>query len=118
LDIDVQGVHQVKRSNLHRPIYLFIAPPSFEELERRLRGRGTESEDQVRTRLANAKKELDYGQQAGNFDRVFVNADLGECFKALVQAMKEWYPHLQEASDGDGDDDDDPKSRTCTCSVS
>lgn len=60
LDIDVQGVQKVKESSLE-PIYLFISPPSEAELEKRLRGRGTESEDQIKTRLANAKKELTYG---------------------------------------------------------
>jgi len=96
LDIDVQGVQKVKESSL-TPIYLFIAPPSMEELEKRLRGRGTETEDQVKTRLANASKELDYGQKEGNFDRVFVNAGLEQCFEDMVKAFKEWYPHLVEA---------------------
>lgn len=60
LDIDVQGVQKVKKSSLE-PYYCFIAPPSKEDLEKRLRGRGTETEEQIQTRLANAQKELDYG---------------------------------------------------------
>ena len=60
LDIDVQGVQKVKLSPL-QPYYVFIAPPSMEELEKRLRGRGTESEEQIKTRLGNAAKELEYG---------------------------------------------------------
>lgn len=60
LDIDVQGVQKVKKSSLN-PIYIFISPPSREELEKRLRGRGTETEEQIKVRLANASKELDYG---------------------------------------------------------
>jgi len=95
LDIDVQGVQKVKKSGLE-PIYLFIAPPSMSELEKRLRGRGTETEEQMQVRLGNAAKELEYGQAEGNFDRVFVNSDLSECFKEMVAAFKEWYPHLKE----------------------
>ena len=57
LDIDVQGAEQVRRST--QPVTVFIAPPSLEELERRLRGRGTESEESVRRRLANAAKEME-----------------------------------------------------------
>ncbi len=57
LDIDVQGAAQVRRST--QPVTVFIAPPSLEELERRLRGRGTESEESVRRRLANAAKEME-----------------------------------------------------------
>lgn len=60
LDIDVQGARQVrKRSDQIRAIFVFLKPPSFEELEKRLRGRGTESEEQIRTRLATSKVELD-----------------------------------------------------------
>ncbi|KAL7580350.1 hypothetical protein ACA910_004379 [Epithemia clementina (nom. ined.)] len=112
LDIDVQGVQKVKQSSL-QPYYIFIAPPSMEALEKRLRGRGTETEDQVKTRLGNAAKELEYGQQAGNFDRVFVNADLKQCFEDLVECIKEWYPHLVEMAP-----DDDQKTCTSKCVVS
>jgi guanylate kinase len=111
LDIDVQGVRKVKESGLS-PIYIFIAPPSREELEKRLRGRGTESEDAIKTRLANAAAELDYGQTTGNFDAIFVNANLNECFESMVKQFQEWYPHLVETAP----DDDEPKSCTCTLS--
>lgn len=112
LDIDVQGVRKVKESSLS-PIYIFIAPPSREVLEKRLRARATESEEAIRTRSANAAAELDYGQTSGNFDHVFVNADLKECFESMVKQFKEWYPHLVELAPND---DDEPKS--CTCAIS
>ena len=97
LDIDVQGVRKVKESSLD-PLYLFIAPPSMEDLEKRLRGRGTETEEQMKIRLGNAAKELEYGQAEGNFDRVFVNNDLEACFAEMVTAFLGWYPHLVEAN--------------------
>jgi guanylate kinase len=71
LDIDIQGAQNVKKSDLDA-LYIFIAPPSMEELERRLRGRGTESEDAIVRRLGNAKAEMDYGAGEGNFDCVLV----------------------------------------------
>lgn len=95
LDIDVQGVRNVKKSTLDA-IYVFVAPPSMEELEKRLRGRGTESEEAVLKRLENAKEELDYGIGEGNFDRVFTNDNLDKTFKALVEQFKQWYPQLTE----------------------
>lgn len=58
LDIDVQGAMLVKESDLRR-IFVFIMPPSFEVLENRLRGRGTEQEAQVVRRLQTAKEELE-----------------------------------------------------------
>ena len=101
LDIDVQGVQKVKQSSLSPPpLYLFIAPPSMSELEQRLRGRNTETEDAITVRLANAKAELDYGRAEGNFDRVFVNGDLTECFQSIVDAFEGWYPHLKDAPAG------------------
>ncbi len=93
LDIDVQGAQNVKKSSLDA-YFLFIAPPSMEELEARLRGRGTESEDAITRRLANARGELDYGLQDGNFDAVLVNNDLEEKLEKMVGKFKEWYPEL------------------------
>lgn len=48
---------QVRKAGL-RAIFVFVAPPSVEELEKRLRGRGTEKEEQVQQRLTNAKQEI------------------------------------------------------------
>lgn len=96
LDIDVQGVQIVKSSTLD-PYYIFIAPPSMEALERRLRGRGTESEENILKRLANAKGEMEYGQGEGNFDVYLVNDDLNEAAMALCATVMKWYPFLKQA---------------------
>ena len=56
LEIEVQGALQVKK-RLPKAVTVFIAPPSFEELERRLRGRGTETEEVIQNRLAIARQE-------------------------------------------------------------
>ena len=58
LDIDVQGAKLVNAAKMNA-FFVFIQPPSFPELERRLRGRGTESEEKVQLRLKNAHKELE-----------------------------------------------------------
>jgi len=75
LDIDSQGVRSLKSTDLN-PFYVFILPPSLEELERRLRGRRTESEESLQRRLSTAKSEVAYGQTPGNFDATIVNDDL------------------------------------------
>jgi guanylate kinase len=98
LDIDVQGVQKVKENARLQPYFLFIAPPSMEDLEQRLRGRGTENEEQMKLRLSNAASELEYGQTPGNFDRILVNNDLQQCFEELVSLLKAWYPHLADLS--------------------
>lgn len=68
LDIDVQGCRQCRKAKLPGT-YVFVSPPSFEELEKRLRGRGTETEDKIAKRLANAKGEMDARTEAGLFDK-------------------------------------------------
>ena len=70
LDIDVQGALQVKEKWGEKGIFIFIAPPSLEELARRLAGRSTETEAMIAKRLANAKVEI---KSIGNYDYVIVN---------------------------------------------
>lgn len=60
LDIDIQGVKQIKSTDLN-PLYVFIKPPSLAELERRLKERKTETAESLKHRLAVAKTELEYG---------------------------------------------------------
>ena len=59
LDIDVQGAELVKKSDLNAR-FVFVAPPSYDELEKRLRGRGTETEEKLQVRLKNARGEMGY----------------------------------------------------------
>jgi guanylate kinase len=72
LEIDVQGARQVREADAGA-VLIFLAPPSMDELERRLRGRGTESEDRIRRRLETAAWEM---TQRDRFDHVVENDDL------------------------------------------
>jgi guanylate kinase len=85
LDIEMEGVKQVKKTDLNAR-FLFLAPPSLEELEKRLRGRGTESEDSLAKRLAQAKIELEFAQLPGSHEKIVVNDDLE---KAYVE-LRDW----------------------------
>jgi len=82
LDIDVQGAQQAKKSSLAAR-YIFISPPSAEELEKRLRLRGTEKEESIQTRLTNAKGEIDFSKTPEFFDLVLVNDNLEKCYQTL-----------------------------------
>ncbi len=72
LDIDVQGAKQIKVCFPHA-ITIFIMPPSFKVLEKRLRSRGTDSEDVIKKRLFNAEKEI---KEKEFYDFTIVNDDL------------------------------------------
>ncbi|EYU18753.1 hypothetical protein ABFS82_10G165500 [Erythranthe guttata] len=86
LDIDVQGARSVRATSLEA-IFVFICPPSFEELEKRLRSRGTETEEQIQKRLRNAKAELEQGTSPGLFDHLLVNDDLDKCYEKLKELL-------------------------------
>jgi guanylate kinase len=72
LEIDVQGARRV-REILPESVLIFVAPPSLDALEQRLRQRKTESEEKIALRLENAKKEM---ERSSEFDRVMVNDNL------------------------------------------
>jgi len=77
LDIDVQGVDNVKLHPMDDQCrYIFVSPPSIEELEARLRSRGTETEEKIQIRLNNAKGEMEYKNKPDFWDKVLVNDDL------------------------------------------
>lgn len=61
LDIEIEGVKQIKNSHLDG-LYVFIEPPSIDELERRLRGRQTETPESLQMRLDTARREIVYGE--------------------------------------------------------
>ena len=79
LEIDVQGALQVK-ARMPESVSVFILPPSFEELEHRLRGRGTETPEKIEKRLAAAKAEM---ARATEYDYQIVNDDLDAAYARL-----------------------------------
>ncbi|MDO5065690.1 MAG: guanylate kinase [Propionibacteriaceae bacterium] len=83
LEIDLQGARQVKR-NMPEARLVFLEPPSWDELVRRLEGRGTEDEAAVASRLETARLELAARDEA---DFVVVNEDIEETVRALVSLM-------------------------------
>ncbi|KAH8821195.1 guanylate kinase [Xylogone sp. PMI_703] len=84
LDIEMEGVKQIKKSGIEAR-FVFIAPPSMEELEKRLRGRGTEKEESIQKRLAQAKNEIEYSKTPGAHDLIIVNDSLPEAYKKLKE---------------------------------
>ncbi|XP_063616771.1 guanylate kinase isoform X2 [Cydia splendana] len=96
LDIEIEGVKQVKRSDLD-PLLVFVMPPSINELERRLRGRNTESDEALKLRLETARKEIEYGQEPGNFHIIIMNDNLNKAYSELREFI------AQNVKDNDQD---------------
>ncbi len=80
LDIEPNGARNVK-NNYPEALLIFIMPPSYEELERRLRGRNDTPEDQIAIRLERAKWEM---EQRVWYDHVVVNDDAQRCAKEIL----------------------------------
>ncbi|RUP45088.1 guanylate kinase 1, isoform CRA_b [Jimgerdemannia flammicorona] len=91
LDIDMQGVQQVKKTTLN-PRYIFIRPPSpeLETLEGRIRGRQSgEREEAIQARLAAAVRELEYASLPNSYDFVIMNDNLDRAYSELKVAVLE-----------------------------
>ncbi|WP_084078260.1 guanylate kinase [Demequina sp. NBRC 110057] len=85
LEIDLQGARLVKES-MPEALFVFIEPPSWDELVRRLVGRGTESEEERERRLETARGEL---AAVSEFDRVIVNDDLDRAVDELEALVRD-----------------------------
>jgi guanylate kinase len=86
LDVDVQGVKSLKKTDL-KPIYIFIMPPSVDELEKRLRNRGTETEASLKKRLDAAQAELEYSKEKDAFHHIIVNDNLDRAYALLKEIL-------------------------------
>lgn len=87
LDVDIQGAMSLM-SKLRDAVYIFVAPPSYEELINRLQSRGTEDTQSLRTRLEDAKWEL---EQVKNFQYLVINDNLKHSvsqFEAIITAER------------------------------
>ena len=85
LDIEPNGAKQVKQS-APEAVLVFIMPPSLEELERRLRGRGDTSEEQIAMRMERAHWEM---EQSAWYDHVVTNDDAERCADEILKIIAE-----------------------------
>lgn len=86
-DVDVKGGVNIKKYYGDEALSLFIQPPSVEELRKRLTGRGTDTEEAIRQRLAKAEYELTFAPQ---FDHIIVNDDLETAKQETLKVVKDF----------------------------
>lgn len=110
LDIDVQGAQQIK-ARFKKAIFVFVLPPGFQELKERLKKRGDESDEMIRGRLEEARREI---RSYPEFDYVIINDKLDKAVKDLASIVvsarcrlaslqKEIMPILRSFSPDEGD---------------
>lgn len=86
LEIDVQGALQVKEK-MPDAVMIFIRPPSYEELVRRLKKRGTETPAQLELRIRNAKREMEYSDR---YEHVILNDSVSKAADELIKIIKKY----------------------------
>ncbi|XP_061109729.1 guanylate kinase isoform X1 [Conger conger] len=97
LDVDIQGVKNIKKTDLN-PIYVSIQPPSMEILEKRLRDRQTETEESLQKRLETARLDIELSKEPGIFDLVIINDNLEEAYGKLKDVLVDEIAKVQEAN--------------------
>ena len=98
LDIDVQGAAIIAADTSVKAVSVFVAPPSLAELEKRLRGRGTDSNEIIELRLNNAATEMD---AAGQYDYLVINDDLEDAATTLQSIVIAERSHGHRLSTGE-----------------
>jgi len=88
LEIDIQGAKTVSQNPELNPRFLFISAPSIEDLEKRLRGRATETEEKIKERMAKGREEMDFlTTNPTFFEKVIVNDDLETAYQELKKYL-------------------------------
>ena len=87
LDLDVQGVQSLAQRTDLLPYFIWIAAPSLDVLRARLRGRGTEDNDEISRRMSRALGEIEYALSSRVFDKTILNDELDECYAQLKAAI-------------------------------
>ena len=83
LEIDVQGALNIKK-NTDNGVFIFLAPPSLKELKKRIVGRGTETDEDIKIRMNNAKKELQYIK---DYDYIVINDHLNSAITSVNEII-------------------------------
>ncbi len=87
LDVDKQGVKNIRNTELH-PLFIYISPPSYEILEKRLRGRQTDTEAAIEKRLKEAKESMEFSKEPGMYDYIILNDKLEEAYQQLREILR------------------------------
>ncbi len=86
LEIDVQGAMQIK-SKMPETVTIFIQPPTFEELVERLTARGTETADELKLRIKNAKNEMKYSDK---YEHIIINDTVEKAAENFINIVKQY----------------------------
>ncbi|CAF4366593.1 unnamed protein product [Rotaria sp. Silwood2] len=87
LDVDKEGVKSIRKTNLN-PLVIYITPPSYEILEKRLRARNTDNENAIQFRLKESKESMEFSKEPGVYDHIVINDKLDVAYKDLKEVLR------------------------------
>jgi guanylate kinase len=87
LDVDKQGVKSIRKTDL-QPLFIYISPPSYEILEKRLRARKTDNESAIEKRLKESKESMEFSKEPGVYDHIVLNDKLDVAYKDLKEILR------------------------------
>ncbi|CAF3906319.1 unnamed protein product [Rotaria sp. Silwood2] len=87
LDVDKEGVKSIRKTNLN-PLVIYITPPSYEILEKRLRARNTDNENAIQFRLKESKESMEFSKEPGVYDHIVINDKLDIAYKDLKEVLR------------------------------
>ncbi len=99
LEVDVKGGSQIKK-NYPQAVLVFLLPPSWQELEKRLASRRTEDEEKLAERMKQAKKEIEY---APHYDYLIINDDINRALQDLSAIIRAERCRMDRVANGDLD---------------
>ncbi|MCK4926090.1 guanylate kinase, partial [Candidatus Aerophobetes bacterium] len=97
LEVDVKGGSQIKKNYLPA-VLIFLLPPSWQELEKRLGSRRTENEEKLADRMKQAKKEIEY---APHYDYLIINDDINRALQDLLAIIRAERCRMDRVADED-----------------
>ena len=97
LDVDKQGVKNIRKTDL-QPLFIYISPPSFEILEKRLRARKTDTEAAIEKRLKESKESMEFSRQPGVYDHIVLNDQLDVAYRDFKRILKSVIPSSSRSS--------------------
>jgi len=87
LDVDKQGVKSIHKADFH-PLFIYISPPNYEALEKRLRARKADSESAIQKRLKEAKESMEFSKEPGVYDHTVLNDNLDVAYNDLKEILR------------------------------
>lgn len=92
LDMEIEGIQQMKSVEFMDCICVFISPPSIEALDRRLRDRGHDDEESIQKKINRAVSEIEMSKEKDLFQHIIVNDDLSACLRNILDIVSESWP--------------------------